>query len=105
MSCVYVADEELDNDDELVLRCRSPRKACSLRFVFCRWEAGNGFAKGPRDLEGDCWRVGTLADAPLSRIYRETVADFGIIPGIFSWLSFNTTYKCKKPRFARGFPY
>ena len=37
MSCASVADEELDNDDELVLLLSlsnlfSARKACSLRF-------------------------------------------------------------------------
>ena len=62
-------------------------------FLFGRWEACNGFVKRPRDLEGDCWTAGTLADTPPTPIYRETVADFGLIPGIFSWLSFNTTYK------------
>ena len=90
MSYASVADEELDDLDELVLLLSpsdsfSPRKACSLR-CFGRWETHNGFAKRPRDLEGDCWTAGTLADAPLTRIYCETVADFGIIPGFFSWL-------------------
>ena len=39
----------------------------------------------------ECWTAGTLADAPLTRIYRETVADFRIIPGIVSSSSFVQT--------------
>ena len=49
MSCASVADEELDDNDELVLLLSlsnsfSARKACSLRFLL---------AAGPRDLEGE----------------------------------------------------
>ena len=49
--------------------------------------------KGRVTWKGIAWTAGTLADTPLMRIYRETVADSGVIHGIFNWLSFNKTYK------------
>ena len=96
MSCASVADEELDDDDELVLLLSlsnsfSARKACSLRFFLAAGRHAMVLQRFRVTWKGKCWTAGTLADAPLTRIYRETVADFGIIPGIFSSLSYVQT--------------
>ena len=84
MSYESVADEELDDDDELVLLLSlsdsfSLRKACSLRFFLGAGRHAMVLQRGRVT-----WKGIALADAPLTQIYRETVADFGIIPGILT---------------------
>ena len=98
MSYASAADEVLDDGDELVLLLLllsdsfSPHKACSLSFFLAAGRHAMVLQRGRVTWKGIAGRR-ALADAPLTRIYRKTVADFGTIPEIFNWLSFNTTYK------------
>ena len=74
MSCASVADEELDDDDELVLLLSlsnsfSVRKACSLRFLLAAGRHAVVLQRFRVTWKGNCWTAGAT-DADLSRNCR-----------------------------------